>query len=66
MGDTIVLVGDGPHCGRACLPMEDVSHLMDQIVELQELVQTLRNRLAGIAEQAASVPESRTARLLSR
>ena len=48
----IVMVGDHPECGRACLPIGEYAPLVERICELEATVEKLRERLAHIARLA--------------
>jgi hypothetical protein len=48
----IVMVGGGPECGRACLPIGEYAPLVERICELETIVEDLRERLAQIWRMA--------------
>jgi hypothetical protein len=48
----IVMVGGGPECGRACLPIDEYVPLVERICELEAIVEDLRERLAQIWRMA--------------
>lgn len=49
----VCLVGtDVPGCGQACLPLSEYAPLIEKIVQLEELVATMRERMAHIASVA--------------
>ena len=47
--ELICMIGDHPQCGKACLPIEEYTPLIERIVFLETRHQELIERLAKIA-----------------